>query len=50
MVMVTITRHFLINIFQMQRFSAMKFYMGYKKNMTFLWYQNHQKFGEKLKR
>ena len=36
MIMVTITRHLFINIFQMQHFSAMIFYMGYEKNMSFL--------------
>ena len=33
--MVTITKHIFINIFQMERFSAVKFAMGYKKNMSF---------------
>ena len=32
MVMVTITGHFFIDIFQTQHLSTMKFYMGYKKN------------------
>ena len=36
MIMVTITRHFFINIFQTQHFSAMEFYMVYEKNMSFL--------------
>ena len=34
--MVTITRHIFINIFQMEHFSAVKFAMGYEKNMSFL--------------
>ena len=34
--MVTITRHVFINIFQMEHFSAVKFAMGYEKNMSFL--------------
>ena len=33
-IMVTITRHIFINIFQTHHFSAVKFYMGYEKNMT----------------
>ena len=33
--MVTITRHIFINIFQTERFSAVKFSMGYDKNMSF---------------
>ena len=36
MIMVTIIRQFFIDIFQMQHFSAMKYYMGYGKNMSFL--------------
>ena len=36
MIMVTITIHFLMNIFQAQHFSAMEFYKGYEKNMSFL--------------
>ena len=35
-IMVTITRHLFINIFQMQHLWAVKFHMGYKKNMSFL--------------
>ena len=34
--MVTITRHLFNNFFQMKHFSAMEFYMGYEKNMSFL--------------
>ena len=34
--MVTINRHVFINIFQMKHFSAVKFAMGYEKNMSFL--------------
>ena len=33
--MVTITRHIFINICQTEHFSAVKFAMGYKKNMSF---------------
>ena len=33
--MVTITRHIFINIFQAECFSAVKFAMGYEKNMGF---------------
>ena len=33
----------------MEHFSAVKFAMGYEKNMSFLWYQNLQKFGKRLK-
>ena len=28
---------------------TLKFARGYEKNMSFLWYQNLQKFGKKLK-
>ena len=31
LIMVTITRHIFINIFQMEHFSAVKFDMGYEK-------------------
>ena len=34
--MVTITRHVFINIFQTEHFSAVKFAIGYEKNMCFL--------------
>ena len=34
----------------MECFSAVKFTMGYEKNMAFLPYQNLQKLGKKLKR
>ena len=34
----------------MEHFSAVKFYKDYEKNMIFMWYQNLQKFGKKLKR
>ena len=33
--MVTITRHVFIDFFQTKHFSAVKFYMGYEKNMSF---------------
>ena len=36
LIMVTITKHTLINIFQTEHFSAIKFAMGYEKNMSFL--------------
>ena len=35
-IMVTITSHFFINIFQMYHLSAVKLYMPYEKNMSFL--------------
>ena len=35
-VMITITRHVFINIFQMEYFSAVKHAMDYEKNMSFL--------------
>ena len=34
--MVTITKNIFINIFQMENFSAVKFAIGYEKNMSFL--------------
>ena len=34
--MVTISKHVFINIFHMEHFSAVKFAMGYEKNMSFL--------------
>ena len=36
LVVVAIARHIVTNIFQMGRFSAVKFAMGYEKNMSFL--------------
>ena len=38
LIMVTITRHIFIkiNIFQTERFPAVKFAMGYEKNVSFL--------------
>ena len=36
LIMVTITRHVFINIFQTEHFSAIKCDMGYEKNMNFL--------------
>ena len=36
LIMVTITRHNFVNIFQMKHFSAVKFAVGYEKNMNFL--------------
>ena len=50
MIMVTITRHFFINIFQIQHFSAMKFYMGYEKNKSFLVIPKSPKIGKKVEK
>ena len=36
LIMVTITRHIFIDIFQTEHFSAVKFAMGYEKNISFL--------------
>ena len=36
LIMVTITRHVFINIFQTKHFLAVNFSMGYEKNMSFL--------------
>ena len=36
LIMVTITRHAFINIFQTKHFLAVNFSMGYEKNMSFL--------------
>ena len=36
LIMVTITRHIFINIFQMERFKAVKFALSYEKYMRFL--------------
>ena len=36
LIMLTITRHGFMNIFQMEHFTAVKFAMGYEKNMSFL--------------
>ena len=36
LIMVTITRHVFINIFQTAHFSAVKFAMSYENNMSFL--------------
>ena len=36
LIMVTITRHLYINIFQTEHFSVVKFDMCYEKNMSFL--------------
>ena len=35
-IMLTITKHVFINLFQTEHFSAVKFAMGYKKNTSFL--------------
>ena len=50
LIMVTITRHIFINIFQTEHFSAVKFAMGCKKNMIFFCDSSLQKFEKKLKR
>ena len=50
LIMVTLTRHIFISIFQMEHFSALKFDMGYEKKWAFLWYYNLQKFEKKLKK
>ena len=36
LIMVTITRHVFNSTFETKRFSAVKFDMGYEKNMSFL--------------
>ena len=36
LIMVTITRHVFINIFQTKHFLAANFFTGYEKNMSFL--------------
>ena len=50
MSMVTITRQIFINIFQMEHFSAVKFYMGYEKNMSFLVKPKSTKLWEKVEK
>ena len=52
LIMVTITRHVFINIFQTECISAVKFDTGYEKNMSFLVipYPNLQKFEKMLKK
>ena len=50
LIMVTITRHFFTNISQMDHFSAVKFYMGYEKNMSFLVIPKSPKVGEKVEK
>ena len=50
LIMVTITRHIISNIFQTGRFSSMKFAMGYEKKRAFLCYQNCQKFEKKVEK
>ena len=49
---VTITRHMhvFINIFQTKHFSAVKFTMGYKKNMSFLVVTKSSKIGKKVEK
>ena len=50
MIMVTITRHVFFNILKTQQFSAMRFYMGYKKNMSFLVILKSAKVGKKVEK
>ena len=50
MIVVTISRHFFINILQTQHFSAMKFYMGYEENMSFLVIPKSPKAGENVEK
>ncbi len=50
LIMVTITSHIFINIFQTVHFSAVKFTTGVmRKIWAFFWYQNLQKFEKNLK-
>ena len=41
------TRHIFINIFQTEHFSAVKFAMGYEKNVSFLVIAKSPKFENK---
>ena len=50
LIMVTITRNVFTNIFQTEHFSAVKFAMGYEKNMSFLVIPKSPKVGKKLKK
>ena len=52
LIMVIITRHVFVNIFQTEHFSAVKFGIGYKRKTiwVFLWHQNHQKLDKKLEK
>ena len=50
LIMVTITRHVFINIFQMEHFSAVKFTMGYEKNMSFLVIPKSPKVSKKVEK
>ena len=43
LIMVTITGHVFINFFQTDHFLALKFYMSYEKNMSFLVIQKSPK-------
>ena len=49
LIMVTITSHIFIDIFQMVHFSGEKVSRGNEKYMSFLWYQNLRKFEQNLK-
>ena len=48
MVRPTLTRHDFVNIFQMEHFSAVKFAMGYEKNISYLVTPKSPKVGQKL--
>ena len=50
LIMVTITKHIFINIFQTEHLSALKYAKGYKKNMSFLVISKSPKVWKKLKR
>ncbi len=49
LIMVTITIHIFINIFQTVHFSAIKFTWVMRKIWAFFWYQNLRKFEKNLK-
>ena len=49
LIMVTITTHIFINIFQTKQFSVVKFDMGYEDNISFLVIPNLQKFEKGFK-
>ena len=48
LIMVTLTRHDFVNIFQMEHFSAVKFAKGYEKNISYLVTPKSPKVGQKL--
>ena len=49
LILVTLTNSSYINIFQMEHFPAVKFAMGYEKNMSFLVITKSPKLWKKLK-